>query len=409
MDDAFPNKLCEICKHKLTEAYIIRQKCIKSMALLRKILNIAEEQPIMNETPASETSPNQRMIEQNLEEMFAESEDDAEVDYIEEFEEPEDKKYESDGGNYLLTNENVNIDTDTMEVIILRDDNIIKTEEFDLEDGTDAQLTTHSTVCMELQVDPKTSVESAKVKTKRKGDKECCEICRLYICKDEMDAHMMDHDEFLPTVVRTDQFYRCDNCRIIYTSADEFIQHLSDTNVCGMVAKRYTDAHCTDYQFLDDPIESNLAGIPIIAGKMSPSNAFVCFCEFETFEFDEFSEHFKDDHLLENDELLPFFKDTCRLSHTCGVCLNRFDNMKDAIFHVYMHRNQFQCPINPCRKILFNTLLTLRRHIERDHSDNLLYFCQHCKTGFTEHESLKTHMKSECSERNLSCKHCGKT
>lgn len=388
-DDGFPSQICDLCRQKIIDAYIIRGKCVKSATLLRKILNIAEDsadaKEIVNSVAVS--SPPHDMLMQTLDDTFAETEDSTTViEFIGEMSEPDD--------NHTTDDENTN--DDSIEMLVFSEDSNIKTEMIEI--NGDLSYTDHV---------KQTSQKAPK------QEKELCKICGAIETRDNIDAHLKTHDDFLLKVVQQAQFYRCDSCRVIYLTVDEFAEHLSDMNNCQMILRQYTDAHCTDYQFLDDPIAESLAGISIISGAMSKNRAYMCYCGFESFEIADFVEHFRNDHANDTIELLPVLKDTCRLGHMCGICsatqsqCHTFDNMKDAILHVFCHRDEFEC-VNTCRRA-FRTLKMLRRHWQREHSNNdLIFSCQHCQQMFANNDELKKHTKQECKGRKLSCIHCRK-
>lgn len=236
--------------------------------------------------------------------------------------------------------------------------------------------------------------------------KASCSTCNVLIPVAEFGSHVADHENFLPKVIGHTEFFRCTRCRRVYVTSSALVEHLENGELCSLADRDADPEYCTDYQFLDDSTVSISENLQMTSCSLV-ENLFTCDCGFATETFDEFHNHYKAEHLIGPDELSQCGKDMCQLSHTCGICEASFLNVKEVVFHAYYHQSPFPCPVSPCSKVFMNSYNSLRRHIAREHIDGIVFSCHYCKEEFVGYDRLRTHMKTECRARRLTCRHCG--
>lgn len=456
MNDPLPTKLCSCCKQNLIDAFLFKQKSAKSAKLLRKLLQLPEQNDGNEETDvkiklsskivcnASTMTVSTRKpvqgeisgtVEANLEAMFTSLNEENN-----EFLEVLDDEHSKDIIHYVVTDKIADDleDVDSLETIpdiqakdchLIHDLSINDVDATNAIDVTDADDTidvddtaevidaieqiddaieTEEQQYIEYALsecstsdDPMHLEEGPKAKRPRKFN---CRTCNCTVASNGMKEHIIDHEDFLPKVIGYSKFYRCNRCRHIYISSKDFEKHLTNGKICAVASA--DPEYCTDYQFLDDPMIGISENLHMISCS-NIDNMFVCDCGRLTETLSELCEHYKCSHLMGPEELSQNGKDMCRLSHTCGICKTSFENLKEAVFHVYYHQKQFPCPVSPCRKMFMNSYNSLRRHIEREHITGLVFNCPYCKQEFMGYDRLRSHMKIDCSARQIKCKHCG--
>lgn len=382
------------------------------MTLLREILNIPEPGTTLDVVDTEISTNQPETIEENFASVFK-CEDEAEIEVVDELDGVE----SNDGHEYDSTCEEIGLfdngtnTTTQFEVLVLQDNATLESEM--LEYAVEEEIDDEVIKCESIPITVETDEQIVSPRPLRPRGKEACRICGSMEAKSHMSAHLDEHDETMSHIIQPIVFYRCDRCRVIHMTLNSFVQHMVESHNCEEILKQYTDTQCREYQFLegehsDNPTERILTCSTVICTQMSENYKYTCFCEFQTRKFDDFCDHFKEEHMNDGGELLPMLKETCHLSHACGICNKTFRDMKETIFHVYCHNEHYKCPY-ACNKMLFKTLKSLQRHVRLEHlTGDLKYVCQHCNLAVVSQELLRKHVKSECNGRSLKCKLCRK-
>lgn len=436
INDSLPTKLCRLCKQRLIDAYIFKQKCSKSAKLLRKILKLpdeipldaAEEQPVETSDASTMTclsilstkidnvdhpSTIEHSVEENLQEMFGLDDKEQFIDVLEVADVKHMIQFDPSDDQFLIA-ERVHISMEDDEVELeQQSDGVIQMEvnttdiyeELSMEEPEKQFIIYSDSECVGEPVTVPIADEAIKNsrKSSRKIRKENCIICNAVVASTDILSHIADHEDFLPRVISTTEFFRCNHCRRVYPSTVPFIAHL-DSESCTLASLTPKPDDYTDYQFLDDSPDFTLENVQLITCSISQDDKFLCDCAFATDSFATFTDHYKSQHMNNQDVI----KETCRQSHTCGICEVTFENLKETIFHSYYHQSQYVCPVTPCGKIFFNSYNSLRRHIEREHIEGLVFPCQYCKEEFVGYDRLKAHLRKECKARQVACNYCGR-
>lgn len=443
---------------KILKVPLVEDSSPSKLGIIRKIIETYDVGTMTGERLASEDEPSESQmvdfshassngietVEDNLETMFSELDPQTEVDEADDddgysMEQPEyfhvideeDKGLISYHQNRQAEDNYIQEEKDAMEIVILQSDegansHILKSEMIDensIDMTTDEVSEAVANDLIEYTYTTEDSMDDNEVvvicntqikKTKSikkeaiKRYKVNCLLCRAAVFKKDLETHLNDHVNFLPQVISALEFYRCDRCRSIFISSATFLEHLADRKACMLLSKYQTDEQCTDYQFLDDPLDQTLDNIQMICCTKTEDRKFRCKCLYQTTSFETFHEHYLNHHLTDKHQSEQLYRDTYRLNHQCGLCLMSLDSLQETIFHAYYHQKQFTCPINPCGKRVFNTFGSLRRHLERDHFDGMIFHCQYCSKAYVGYELLKIHLKAECSARKMCCKLCGR-
>lgn len=454
--------MCGCCKQKLIDAFLFKQKSQKSAKLLRKLLQVPDVEEtgsaaigkfIDKQTETCDVStmtgsPRKSgqtdysgSVENNLEVMFAglgeenneflevlvddrsknmiqfdadenqfhvtEKDVDDEED-IAVFQGKLETISDMQSGNCYLISELTTKEVDAADVVDVIDKmDVVNT--VDAADFMDSENHLIEYALSDMDDDDPLEVIATKRRYEKgmKNMKASCSTCNVVIPVNDFGSHVADHEDFLPKVIGQTEFFRCNRCRRVYVSSAALFEHLKSVEQCALAGKDADPEYCTDYQFLDDSTLSISENLQMTSCSMV-ENLFTCDCGFATETFDELHNHYKAEHFFGPDELSQNGKDMCQLSHTCGTCEISFENVKEVVFHAYYHQHQFPCPVSPCSKAFLNSYNSLRRHIEREHIDGVVFSCHYCKQPFVGYDRLKLHMKTECKARRLTCKHCGK-
>lgn len=227
-----------------------------------------------------------------------------------------------------------------------------------------------------------------------------CEYCFDQI--ESADEHKKQHNDLMPLILTSIEFYRCSRCLIVFPSIDSFSEHFITKEICEIPE----ELDCLNYQYLDD-VDSNDLPIRLYSCCKNPENAsYTCeICREEFIELLTFREHFTNSH-LENTEqnICSLLVDT---PHVCGCCGKIKQNLRSALQHVYFHENEFRCPIDDCNMV-YVTLAELHEHVIDNHSLIVSYSCIHCLYLAKDKDDLKMHKQKSCSARNFECNECGK-
>lgn len=358
-DEKLPQCICSECASKLIDQFLFKKKCEKSLSLLHRVLNI----PI-----------NKRQNERQCQTEFLS------------------KETQTDS---LQTVEML-IQTDDLFEIEEESESKESIMEIDQENSDDIELTIIDTGEENkyiLEIDENTKSNDAQ-------------MYRCFYCKNQLNTskelknHLTEHIEIVSTILKSTNFYRCTRCRGMYPTAETFLDHIDDEDACGSDKIVDSDDKCVDYQFLADLMEN----LSIFSCQINDDNKFDCeFCENDFDEFNDFVDHFKSEHV----DCEEMHEPIMNLSHRCGVCETKLENLLDTLFHVYFHQKQFKCSIQNCTNS-YKKFAFLNRHLAREHFNQTAHKCNHCEFQTDTYELYKKHQRFDCKQRNYKCSYCGK-
>lgn len=174
----------------------------------------------------------------------------------------------------------------------------------------------------------------------------------------QLRQHSKMHDS-MSLIINYLDFYPCHDCCLLYISKDRLNEHNSTDHPekfaksSGISEK--IDESCTDYQFLDEDKQSD----------------------------------FKDGEV-----------------YTCGECSQSYQTINELKYHVILHANKFECPIEECG-CQYEQMSRLSIHVLNKHINTKNLQCLHCTQAFQTYDDLQTHLKHFCKEKKFNCYECG--
>lgn len=385
----FPKNLCTKCESALFEAFIFKQRSAKSHSLLKKILNVfdddgqhhssGENDPLVaqRKSQCTQTQPLNEEIEWNQEyKLEVEHMESVEVNALTEAEPAE----ENDDENWHLV-----CDSNDTE-----DDDADEDRDISIEEETDDFQASEN-----ITQDDKMPMEAMKISV---IDVIECEYCCQAVTKRQQLSHAKQHSKILPYILNSVDFFRCNRCQMIFLSFDNFAEHLNDTNGC-YEALQSKDDLCTDYQYLNNDLPIRL----LSASKNMEENTFSCGqCALDFDDLALYRSHIDDNHFSDF-ECNP---DRADSSHSCGNCRNSFKTLRETAHHIYFHQTEFRCLQAECTHV-FNSFADLYSHFMNEHPEST-HECPYCSYIASDKNDLKMHKSKMCIARNLQCAHCGK-
>lgn len=366
----------------LIDAFMFKQKSLKSHNLLKKVLKVSNEDKIHEDSllDSLETERQSQSIQtSDIEIMDIKS--DVEVD--DNRENVDNEEIENDHSD---DDENTNNDWQWV-YVSENDDNVIE-QHIKLKP------------CENLETGNETPDISSTVAVKL-IDMIDCEKCGEQILQNQQKLHQKDHDKILPYLLMSMEYFRCSRCLMTFPYIENLFEHFGTKVPCEQLYPLNTEESCIDYQYLstDPPIRL------LSTSKNVDSNTFPCnLCNLNFLDLFQLYSHFQEEHvpcLDDNPEIL-----CSELIHTCGVCENSFKNLQDCLQHVYFHQAEYICSQDKCEHVT-NSFSTLYSHLTLEHSKDE-YECIHCSHVANTMEGLKEHQRSTCSARTKKCNVCGR-
>lgn len=382
--DIFPKNICTKCESTLFEAFIFKQKSVKSHKLLKKILHVTDDDV-------------SHLIESQLELKSQSTQtqlDDEEIDHIalpEEIDHKIVQEYKIEVGcpEECTEVESAEIESAEVEMIEVNDENW----QSDFEENRNNVDAIHEIEEFEFV---ESLVEDDEIYPKSVID---CQHCSQKVPRRQQQSHAKLHTKMLPQILNSVDFYRCNRCQMVFLLIDSFIEHLNNDNACEELLHKSDDV-CIDYQYLNNDLPIRL----LSASKNFDENIVSCgqcYLDFEDLAM--YRSHIQETHSTDfecNPEYLR-----ANSVHLCGNCNISFKTLHDAIHHIYFHQPTFECLQEECTQV-FNSFAGLCSHFSSEHPDSL-FECSHCSYLATDKEDLKIHQRNACTARNLKCDFCG--
>lgn len=231
------------------------------------------------------------------------------------------------------------------------------------------------------------------------SDMAACEYCCEQVDPSQLSVHSKQHNQLLPLLLSSIEYYRCSRCLSIFLCDDDLLVHMEADDLCDLSEELSKEDSCVDYQYLlcDSPIHL------ISCCKNIDSNTYSCrFCILDFVDFASFKAHFDEDHLIGSDANAEYMRS--ELIHSCGVCKISFKNLQDTLHHIYFHQVEYCCPYAcEASSITFGSLYT---HFIQTHSDSKVN-CQYCSYETKDQDDLREHQRTLCAGRRFKCKLCG--
>lgn len=176
----------------------------------------------------------------------------------------------------------------------------------------------------------------------------------------QLRQHSKMHDS-MNLIINYLDFFPCHECCVLYISREKLNEHniathpeRSSKELPGI--SDTIDESCTDYQFLDDDKQGE----------------------------------YKEGEL-----------------YSCGECSQSFMTINELKYHVILHANKFECPIEECG-CQYDQISRLSIHVLNKHINTKNLQCLHCSQAFPTYDDLQTHLKHFCKEKKFKCYECGK-
>lgn len=387
-NDSFPQNICTKCETTMFDAFMFKQKSVKSHHLLQKILKISHEEgdkagiePITTERKSqatqTQTSHDAVQTEIDTESMVTEEINKIELQFTEE-EEEEDEENADDVWQFIYDNEEISA----------TDENDRETEQIEIISEAPDEVSSQSTEPTQNTVAAKSNID--------------CEHCGEVIPLRQWQGHVNKHTKLKPYLLNSTEFFRCSRCFSTFPFIDNLFEHMNAEEGCEPSASAElakTDA-CTDYQFLANDTPIRLYS----ASKNDDSNTYSCsLCLLDFEDMVLFQTHFGVVHLSNADCNAEYLR--ADLVHSCGICGDSFNTLHDALHHVYFHQSIFSCVYEDCEQF-FGSFSTLYIHFTNQHTESKAK-CSHCNYSAKDTDDLKAHQRSSCTARNLKCDLCG--
>lgn len=363
-NDNYPRNLCGKCESALFEAFIFKQKSIKSHNVLRKVLRSSLEADEVD--PFSLLLPTQRKSQStqtnDTEELEISSEENEEA-------------------------ENVGIKNDSM--------SICAEEEPEAEDN-------YQWVYVAENENDESTIEEDCIKTADEmPDNEIevidCEYCCEQVTQEILETHLKQHAKILPNILISTEFFRCGQCLMVFPYIENLLEHIDADELCEQSPELNKEDGCIDYQYLADP------PIRLFSTCKNVDNTFSCnLCELDFEDLLLLHSHSSQHHTTDfNSEYMR-----PESMHTCGVCEISFKTLQDCLHHVFFHQTEFVCSQENCGHVA-NSFSTLCDHFTQAQSIET-FECSHCSYEARNSIDLKQHQRKTCSARKFVCEICGK-
>lgn len=228
-----------------------------------------------------------------------------------------------------------------------------------------------------------------------------CEYCdETFNNYDDIELHSNQHNELLPYLLASVDFYRCSRCLFVFLSIDDLAEHSKGQN-----CESAEDIDRVEYL---DECDGNLPSIRLFSCSKNPNNhLYVCdVCQLEFEQLIDFRNHFDVFHSNNTEQNIGYL--LIETPHFCGICKNGspLENLKSALHHVYFHQREYKCPVDNCM-IAFTHFKDLYRHTIDEHSLIRNYDCPYCSYSAKSKDELTVHSQKSCKARNFECNECG--
>lgn len=367
-NDNYPRNICKRCESALFEAFIFKQKSIKSHNLLQKVLKnsqeVDESDPICMLLPSdrksesTQTGDDEQIFLVNEEVDSKEIKNDSLCVYAEE----ETESNEAFQWVYVAENEPEN---ENDECAVTIEENSVKT------------------------IDESSDVVADLIEAHN------CEYCCEQIPQSIQETHSKQHTDILPSILSSMEFFRCSQCLKTFLHINSLLEHV-DTEPCERSSEFCKKDGCIDYQYLTDPT------IRLFSSHKNADGTFSCnLCVLDFENLETLHGHFGRDHLtnFSSEYMHP------ELAHTCGTCEIAFPTLQDCLHHLYFHQSEFVCPQENCEQIT-NSFATLYYHFTNGHSTESLE-CSYCSYAAKNSFDLRQHQRGSCAARSFKCDVCG--
>lgn len=382
-NDNFPQNICSKCETTMFDAFMFKQKSVKSHNLLQQILKMSNDESNKTEMePIAIERKSQSTQTQNDPGEFSEI---AEV----EKEIPPTKESRIE---LQFTGENEDETADDVWQFVYENEE--QTLDEQSKDVDDMELINDAQEEMSSQSN-ETSGNTMKIKTHLD-----CVHCGEYIPLQEWQIHLNQHTKMLPYLLNSTEFFRCNRCFSTFPFIDDLFDHMGADTLCEPSEELTQDDVCTDYQYLanDPPIRL------FSASRNENSDTYSCsLCLFDFEDIYLFQSHFEEAHLSTDDCDSEYLRSV--LMHSCGICGNSFKTLHDALHHVYFHQSIYPCIYEDCEQ-LFESFLLLCAHFNNEHPE-VRPKCSHCSYLAKNGDDLRAHQRKSCTARNLKCGVCG--
>lgn len=176
----------------------------------------------------------------------------------------------------------------------------------------------------------------------------------------QLRQHSKMHDSMSMIIDYLD-FFPCHDCYLLFISKDKLNEHNATSHPEKNIKEspeisEEIDESCTDYQFLDD----------------------------------DKSTEYKEGEV-----------------YSCGECNQSYQTVTELKYHVILHANKFECPIEECG-CQYDQMTRLSIHVLNKHINTKNMQCLHCNQQFTTYDDLQNHLKHFCKEKKFKCYECGK-
>lgn len=351
-----PANLCRKCEVLLIECYIFKEKCQKSYNLLQKILKLADNE----QTNAQKQTQGTQI-------------DDDEIQIYEELLEVENEIKPENNPKMKLTSPDV-----------------------EMQEVKPIKLT-----ASDMTFSPNDEPNEIIIDEPLISFIIECEFCdETFDNYDDMKLHSNQHNELLPYLLASVDFYRCSRCLFVFSKIDDLAEHSKNEN-CK------SPAEIDRVEYLDEK-DGNMPSIRLFSCSKNPNNnLYVCdVCQIEFEELNNFRNHFDLFHSNKAEKNIGYL--LIETPHFCGICKNSYplENLKSALHHVYFHQSDFKCPVDNCMTD-FMHFMDLYRHTIEEHSLIRNYNCSHCSYSTKSKDELRMHNQKSCEARNFECDKCG--
>lgn len=465
-DDGLPTKICSDCKVKISDVFCFKEKCKKSLELLRKIFKIPEKivetvvphVPVVLEKKLKEKIEPKIVIikheaieiedveqdssvigsvEEQIEEMMQDEENEEEIyldeEFVTEIEKPNEDEVSPEKYKCTICNAEFLKSNDIK--LHLKE---VHSEDIDIFEISGDEMYLEYNEDMDAE-EVESDAFSFTIDELTESNMFCCSKCNIQF---ETVKSLHDHQQHLhskQTKIKTKRTqikkHFCELCLTNISGQDRIDDHVEmhkktlpslletiyyfQCGKCSQIFLKqsnlfdHTDCEENDlYESKNDQenfIENYLTDIENCQNKIftcekHEDDSYKCsICDI-IFEktFNSVIKHFVEDHPNADLEV----NDACK-TYQCSICKTSFKNAKEAMAHMYiLHLSSFSCPIDDCGNE-YNMFSKLSVHIQRLHL-NEQHICKHCMSIFQSPQELSIHLRDNCVQRILMCNMCDK-
>lgn len=236
-----------------------------------------------------------------------------------------------------------------------------------------------------------------------------CKLCKKKLEPNSVDCHMEEHSRVIALVLRSIELYRCSCCNFLFLTCDDLIKHFELDRMCSEALKHRESTNNLEAELFDEAVTTHINQIRLFSCYQTVDNFVACeLCDVACETMELFKQHFTEIHLRIDSSIEELFAKTLYVQHFCDICKKGYSDILNAVFHMFLHQTEFQCPCEDCHNF-YSKFGFLHRHILQEHVVKLkdMQECSNCEFTCESYVSFKEHQKT-CPGHGYKCNFCGK-